>query len=51
MQLGAVLERMGGYGRVLCGYNGLQPSVDAIRWLDLSQAHLQVLAAWAWGLG
>lgn len=29
--IGAVAERLGGYGRVLGGYEGKQPSVDALR--------------------
>uniref|UniRef100_A0A0C3U3Q4 tRNA (adenine(58)-N(1))-methyltransferase non-catalytic subunit TRM6 n=1 Tax=Guillardia theta (strain CCMP2712) TaxID=905079 RepID=A0A0C3U3Q4_GUITC len=35
--LGAVAERMGGYGRIFHGFNGLQPSVDAVRWMNLDK--------------
>ena len=33
MLLGAVAERVGGLGTIAAGFNGIQPSVDAVRWL------------------
>ena len=43
LQLGAIAERLGGVGKILHGYNGLQPSVDAVRWMNFDEAHVQTI--------
>eukprot|EP00961_Rhodomonas_salina_P276306 3732557-Rhodomonas_salina.1 len=43
LQLGAVAERLGGVGKIMHGYNGLQPSVDAVRWMNFDEAHVQTI--------
>ena len=41
--LGSLAERMGGMGRLMHGFNGLQPSVEALRWFNMDAARLGVI--------
>jgi len=41
--LGALAERMGGMGRLMHGYNGLQPAVEAVRWFNMDAEHLSAI--------
>jgi hypothetical protein len=35
------LERMGGMGRLMHGFNGLQPAVEAVRWFNMDAKRLR----------
>ena len=41
--LGALAERMGGMGRLMHGFNGLQPSVEALRWFNMDAERLSTI--------
>jgi len=41
--LGALAERMGGMGRLMHGYNGLQPAVEAVRWFNMDAEQLSAI--------
>ena len=41
--LGALAERMGGMGRLMHGFNGLQPSVEALQWFNMDAQRLAVI--------
>jgi len=39
--LGALAERMGGMGRLMHGFNGLQPATEALKWLNMDEERLK----------
>jgi len=39
--LGALVERMGGVGRLMHGFNGLQPVTEALKWLNMDKERLK----------
>jgi hypothetical protein len=40
LQVAAAAERVGGVGRIMAAYNGFQPSVDAVKWMNFDKQYL-----------
>ncbi len=43
VQVAAAAERLGGSGRIMAAFNGVQPSVDAVKWMNFDQQHLDTI--------